>query len=340
MSDQLAVTASPDVSAASSALWIDVHSHFLPEPYLRAMAASGLQDVDGFPLPRWSVDSHLEAMDAAGVQSCLLSISSPGIGFERGAGARDLARSINQAARDIVQSHPRRFGAFAVLPLPDVAGALSEIAHALDVLELDGIGLLSNYDGRYLGDPEFEPVFQEIDRRGATVFVHPTVPPGFDGLKLGLDLPGSAIEYMFDTTRMVASMIGWGRLAQCARMRLIAPHGGGTLPYLWPRIRVFLARLGRQPAGTDGRRVEELVRTLYFDVTFANTAPVLATLRSLVPASQLLAGFDFPFMPAANMSATIRAVGSYAGFSDEERSAVAGDNAKALFPRLMARLAA
>jgi 6-methylsalicylate decarboxylase len=319
-------------------VWIDVHSHFLPEPYVRAMEASGIRNVDGFPLPRWTVESHLEAMDAGGVQSCVVSISSPGLAFQRGAAARDLARSINEAARDIVRSHPRRFGAFAVLPLPDVAGALSEIAYALDTLELDGIGLLSNYDGRYLGDPEFAPVFEEIDRRGVTVFVHPTVPPGFDGLRLGLDLPGPAIEYMFDTTRMVASMVGWGRLAQCSHLRLIAPHGGGTVPYLWQRIRVFLARLGNQPAGTDHRQLGELMRRLYFDVTFANAAPVLTLLRSLVPPTQILAGFDFPFMPAPNMAATIRAVGSYAGWSDEERSLVAGDNAKRLFPRLAARL--
>jgi predicted TIM-barrel fold metal-dependent hydrolase len=318
--------------------WIDVHSHFLPQAYRDAMQAHGVDTVDRFPLPDWSVESHLEAMDRGGVTCCVLSISSPGVSFVRGADARSLARAVNEAAAALIAQHPRRFGACAVLPLPDLDGALAEIEHGLDVLGLDGIGLLSNYGGKYLGDPSFEPVWRELDRRRATVFVHPTAPPGFDRLGLDLGFPASAIEYMFDTTRTLASLVGWGRLGQLPNLRLILPHGGGTIPYLWRRMSLFLAGTGHQPAGTKPRDLIEQVRTLHFDTTLANSEPVLAMLRSLVPPSQLLTGCDFPFMLARNMESTVGALGAYAGFDDEERRAIANGNARRLFPRLAARL--
>ncbi len=318
--------------------WIDVHSHFLPQQYLDAMTASGAADVDGFPLPHWSVEAHLDAMDRGGVTSCVLSISSPGIGFVRGAHALELARSINQTARDIIDRHPERFGAFAVLPLPDIDGALAEITHSLDVLELDGVGLLSNYDGKYLGEPCFEPLLSELDRRRATVFVHPTAPPGFERLRLGLDVPAPAIEFMFDTTRMVVSLAGWGRLAQYPNLRLIVPHGGGTVPYLCHRIAAFASRTVHQAPGIRSEDVLRQFRTLFFDTTFANSAPVLSMLSALVAPAQLLAGFDFPFMRAGNMGSSIGAHEAYPGFGPDQRRAISHGNALRLLPRLAARL--
>jgi len=123
---------------------IDVHSHFLPPDYLAAMRNAGIRDVDGYPLPQWTVDLSLAAMDQNGIGAAVLSVSSPALGFVDGDAARELARSANESARALITAHPDRFGAFALLPLPDVDASLREIAHALDTLGLDGVGVLTN----------------------------------------------------------------------------------------------------------------------------------------------------------------------------------------------------
>jgi predicted TIM-barrel fold metal-dependent hydrolase len=165
---------------------IDVHSHFLPPDYLAALSEAGIRDVDGYPLPEWSVDAALETMDGNGVGSSILSISSPGLSFVGGDTAHEPA---NENARALIEAHPDRFGAFALLPLPDIDASLREVSYALDTLGFDGVGVLTNYAGAYLGDRRFAPLFDELQRREAVVFIHPTQPPGFARLSLGLPAP-------------------------------------------------------------------------------------------------------------------------------------------------------
>jgi predicted TIM-barrel fold metal-dependent hydrolase len=189
---------------------IDVHSYFLTPDYLAALSKTGIRDVDGYPLSEWSVDARSHGPN--GVRSSILSISSPGLSFVGGGAARELARSANENARALIEAHPDRFGAFALLPLSNIDASLDEISYALDALGLDSVGVLTNA-GAYLGDRHFAALFNELHHRKAVVFIHPTKPPGFAGLSLGL--PAPVLEYPFDSMRAINSLILSGTLSRC-----------------------------------------------------------------------------------------------------------------------------
>lgn len=158
---------------------IDVHHHILPPVYMDALRATGFDRYGGIRFPAWRPEDSLEVMDRHGIAAAVVSVSTPGVAFGGDpAAARALARACNEWAAELVAAHPGRFGAFACLPLPDVDGALAEAAHALDTLGLDGVVLLASNGGRYLGDAVFEPLFEELNRRRAVAFLHPTTPPG------------------------------------------------------------------------------------------------------------------------------------------------------------------
>ncbi len=138
--------------------------------------------------------------------------------------------------------HPARFGSFALLPLPDVDGALEELTYALDILHLDGVGLFSSVNDRYLGDPLFDPLFDELNRRNAVVFIHPTHCEAPE--HMGLRAPPFAVEYVFDTTRAIVNLIYTGTLKRCPDIRFIVAHGGGTVPFLAERIAMMEGHRG------------------------------------------------------------------------------------------------
>ena len=266
--------------------FIDVQSHFLPPAYTDALRAAGMTKLDEWDIPKWDVPSAIANMDELGIKAQILSLSSPGVSFLKGQAARDLARAVNEVAAAVIRDHSPRFGAFAVLPLPDVEGAVAELAYALDTLKLDGVGLLSNYDGLYLGDPRFDPIFNELNRRNAVLFVHPTAPPNFASIGVGLSPP--ILEFPFETTRMAANLLKSGTIERCPNMRVVLPHGGGTIPFLLPRLGFAL---GPERAG--------LLSSFYYDLTAASLPGQLAALSKLVPADKLLMGVDFPFMAAS-----------------------------------------
>src|SRR5262249_31748742 len=175
---------------------IDVHHHILPADYVSALARLGITGGGGIPFPNWSVDAALALMDRHGIQAAVTSISSPGVHFGDAAAARDLARRCNEISARLTSEHPTRFGGVARLPLPDVGAALRELEHALDTLHLDGVVLLaSQHDGRVLGDPAFDELFAELDRRQVVVFVHPTIPKTSETIPI--DVPGFAAEFTF-----------------------------------------------------------------------------------------------------------------------------------------------
>jgi len=184
---------------------IDVHHHIVPREYVEALADVGIETPGRFPFPDWSPEAALELMDRNGVAMAITSISAPGVYFGDVAFARDLARRCNEISARLVSEHPKRFGAFATLPLPDVDAALHELEYALDTLRLDGVALLTSIGSKYLGDPAFEPLFDEIDRRNVVVYTHPNIPPGFDVPELVL--PAPLIEFTQKVSDLrVASM--------------------------------------------------------------------------------------------------------------------------------------
>ncbi|SFB09740.1 Predicted metal-dependent hydrolase, TIM-barrel fold [Nocardioides alpinus] len=313
---------------------IDVHAHFLPTDYRQALIDNGHSAPDGFPvLPTWSAPAHLSMMDSLGIGTSMLSISSPGVDF--GADKVEWARRVNDTGAKTVQDNPGRFGLFASLPLPDVDASLAEIRYAFDTLKVDGVSMETNYDGIYLGDSRLDPVFAELDRRGAVLFLHPTSPSCWEATSLGYPRP--MLEFLLDTTRAVSNMVLNGTLARYPHIRLIVPHAGAALPVLADRLAgvAGLFPVGGQPKGEVD--VIATLRRLHYEVGAGWPFPRhIAALLNLVDASQLVFGSDFPFGGAPGIAANINSLIDTDLMQHKEVAGVLRENALQLFPRLQA----
>ena len=308
---------------------IDVHFHFLSPEYREKMVDAVGAWPDGFPAPHWSADGALAMMDRAGIATGMLSVSSPGVHFGNDANARSLARSVNEFAARTIGAHRGRFGGFASLPLPDVDGALEEITYALDTLKLDGVVMLTNFNGLYLGDQRLDLVFDELNRRGAVVFIHPTSPICWQQSALGYPLP--MIEFTFDSTRAVVNLIFSGTTTRCPKIRFIVPHAGGTLPFLARRIAMFGRGLA---AGGTPISTEEHLRRLYYDLAGSPGSNALAPLLEMTERSHILYGSDYVHTPEAVVSAHLNELLGSKLLSADDFRAIARGNALALFPQL------
>lgn len=311
---------------------IDVHHHILPDFYLEALAAVGITDAGNVAFPAWSPDSAIATMDRCGIATAITSIASPGVYFGDAAAARRLARQCNEYAARLVSDRPARFGGFAQLPLPDVDGALAEIAYAFDTLKLDGVVLLASIGERYLGDPAFDAVFAELNRRKAVVFVHPTIP--VSSRQIGLSVPAAMLEFVFDTTRAATNLIYSGTLERYQDLSIILSHAGGTVPYISSRIdmgKLYPALAEKAPQGAIA-----YLKRLYYDTAMSTSPTQLASLRELVDPSQIVYGSDYPFFPEPHIQETAQGLAEFAGFRHADRVAIEHGNALALFPRLRA----
>ncbi|MFF3563702.1 amidohydrolase family protein [Streptomyces sp. NPDC002574] len=306
---------------------IDVHTHYITPSYRRALTAAGHTRPDGMPaIPEWSPESALALMDGTGVATAMLSVSSPGVSLGDAAAAATLARTVNEEGAAVVRDHPRRFGLLASLPLPDVTAALTELAHALDVLGADGVILLTNYDGVYLGDSVFEPLMAELHRRRTVVLLHPTSP--VCGERTALGFPRPMVEFLFDSTRAVAELALRRVLERCPGIRFVVPHAGAALPVLADRIATF-ARM----SGTDVDVVATL-RALHYDVAGAALPRALPALLSLVDPDRLVYGSDYPFTPAAVVKDLAAALTAAEVLDAAGKHLMTSGNARRLFPRL------
>lgn len=313
--------------------YIDVHHHLLPDFYIESVGIGPITS----QAPRrsrvaldWSAAGSLAEMDAHGVAAAVLSISAPGLWFGDAAATARLARRCNDHMAGLVQQHAGRFGMFAALPLPEVDATLAEIRHAGEQLQPDGYGIFSSYGNRYPGDPAFAPVFDELNRRKAVVFVHPNAPDACRHLMP--QFPVSSIEFPFDTTRAAMSLLFSGTFARCPDIRFVFSHAGGTLPFLAHR----LTRLEAQEefaAVTPGGAMQWLQRQ-YYDTALSANEPALRALEAFVPASQILYGSDLPFAPGM-MARTIAGIAAH-GFGADDARAIERGNALGLFPRLAA----
>jgi predicted TIM-barrel fold metal-dependent hydrolase len=271
---------------------IDVHAHYLPETYRTALHENGHSQPDGFPqIPTWSAEEHVAAMDRLGIATSLLSISSPGVFLGDEAATNDRAREVNEAGRRAVVDHPGRFGLLASLPLPDVDAAIAEIAYCCDHLDVVGFATLTNIGGTYLGDPAFQPVFDELDRRGARLFIHPTSPACWEYTSFGRPRP--MLEFFFDTTRTICDLVLNGTIARHPEIEFLVPHAGATLPLVADRVSVFSLLLAVDPT-VDVLR--DLGR-LHFDLAGFPLPRQFDALLTLTTIEHLHYGSDYPFTP-------------------------------------------
>jgi predicted TIM-barrel fold metal-dependent hydrolase len=297
---------------------IDVHHHISPPTYLAAAAAAKVATP---PTLGWTLEKSLGDMDRAGVATAVTSLTTPATSFLRGEARARVTRESNEFAARLGADHPGRFGNFAALPLPDVDASLREIEYALDTLHATGIGVLTSYDNRWLGDPVFAPLLDELDRRRAIVFVHPTTPVCCENLLP--DIPGSVIEYATDTTRTLASLLFSGTAARCQHARFIFCHAGGTMPFLIERF-TRLPEMQKSLASRVPKGVLHELRRFHYDVAQASHAMALRPLLELIPISQVLFGSDFPFRTSIeHVESLFRH-----GFSAENLRAVEHENAR------------
>ncbi len=313
---------------------IDVHQHFLPDVYLDALASTGLTTVDGgMPLPAWSADAALQMMDRQQIETAIISLSSPSTHFlppaERGA----LVRQVNLAGAALVAAHAGRFGFFATLPMPDVAASLAEMRYVFDVLGVDGVILETNIDGSYLGAPAFAPIFAELNRRKATLFLHPTSPACLEAV--GLGRPAPMLEFPLDTTRTLVDLLYSRTLQTHPDIKVIVPHGGAALPALAARIAAFANLPFVNPRPASEAEVFETLARLYYDVALSGHSMAFAGLRRLAPISQILFGSDWPFTPEIGVARNIHQLTGN-GLTVAEMQALARENAERVFPRLAA----
>ncbi len=318
-------TTAPAVQRAAP-FRIDVHHHLAPPGFVREITA---RNTGQRPLMEWTPAKSIEAMDKAGIATSMTSISEPGVWYGDNAAARQLARACNDYGARMTTDYPGRFGLFASLPIPDIDGSLREIEYALDVLKADGICLLTSYNGKYLGDPAFAPVMDELNRRGAVVFIHPARADCCRNLMPGIG--ENVLELATDTARTITSLLFSGTPARCPQLRFIFSHAGGTLPALTGRILQFYAAskdfAQRLPQGP----LTELKR-FYYDTANASNPWSLAPLLKLVPHTQVLLGSDFPLRnPEANVRELLEL-----DFSAGELRAIFRDNAVSLLPQLAA----
>ena len=308
---------------------IDIHHHFLPERYAEALRRSGNDPPDGIAaLPQWSEQEAMGFLDDANIEKALLSISSPGVLLD-GCDAADLARIVNDEAAELIVRSSGRYGAFASLPLPDVEQSLREVERALGTLDLDGVVLLTNYGSTYLGDPLLDPIFDELNRRGALVFLHPTSPACCGCTSLGFPRPG--IEFMFDTTRAVTNLIHSGTVDRCPRISWIIPHAGAALPALASRIDML--RLMTPDRCHASEPVANYLARFYYDLAGPRTEEALQALLGIAEPSRILYGSDWPFTPAAAVVHLLGLLSRTSVFDAAQLDAVMSENARHLLRR-------
>jgi 6-methylsalicylate decarboxylase len=320
---------SPSTAGDSKAYRIDVHHHILPPPYMQRARDRilAISDRDHSRLLNWTPAGAVEEMDKAGIATAITSLGLPGVWFGGVKAARSLARECNEYSAKMVRDYPGRFGFFAAVPLPDQEGSLREAEYVLDVLKADGIGLVSSYEEKWPGDAIFASVFEELNRRKAVIFIHPAVPGCCDQLMPGI--PTSTIEFLFDTTRAITSLLVSGTFSRFPDIRFIFCHAGGTMPMVAARTAAFVQRhkeiADRLPNGAAFE-----LKKLYYDVANSTNPSSMAALMNLVPTSQMLFGSDFPYVPVA---VTANGVDQF-GFSPSDLQAINRENAARLFPRL------
>ncbi len=306
---------------------IDTHNHVIPPDYRKVLQKAGIDDAGGRAVPDWSLESALETMKALDVGAAIMSVSAPGTTFlPKAADAASLARDLNDYSAGVVRSAPDRFGFFATLPMPHIEESVTEAVRALDDLGADGIVLLANHAGTYVGEDGQDDLFTALDERSAVVFIHPAELPG-------PTVPGVtqwATDFLLDTTRAAYLLVRNGIRQRYPNIRFILSHAGGFVPYASHRMAMAIfADTGRNPV-----EILDDFSSFYFDTALSSTAAALPSLLAFAKPGHITFGSDFPFAPLIASQYFTEGLEKYDGLDDAARTAINRTNALALFPRL------
>ena len=304
---------------------IDVHHHVSPPTYI---VASNTNNFGDGLMKGWTPEKTLQDMDNAGIAVAMLSVTTPALNFTSGEPARKLARECNDYAAKLRADHPGRFGSFAMIPLTDVEGSLHEIAYALDTLKADGIGLMTSYGDKWLGDPLFLPVMEELNRRKAIVYTHPTAANCCVNM-VSTQEP-VMIEFGTDTTRTIADIVFSGNAQKFRDIRWIFSHAGGTMPFLIERfVRNPVLNPKTKAMVPEGTLAE--LKRFYYDTAQTSNKAAMSALSAIIPVSQIVFGTDYPYRTGIDHVKGLRESGV---FTDAQLMDIERGNALKLLPRL------
>jgi predicted TIM-barrel fold metal-dependent hydrolase len=303
----------------SNARRIDTHAHLVPDFYRRWLADKGA-DAGGLPIPDWSVQSTLQFMQANDIETSILSVATPGAEPGEFNEARQMARRLNEFAATVVSENPRRFGFLATLMLPDVDGSLAEAAYVLDHLHADGVILHANSRGIYLGDPKFDPLMDELNRREAVIFVHPSELAG----NTVPGIPAYVADFLLDSIRAAINLSHTGIMDRCRNLKVILSHAGGFLPYSASRLSMHASPKSSLEDGLG------ILRRFYFDTALASTKFSMPSLLAFADPTHITYGSDFPYAPSAISCMFTKELDAD---SDADHYATDRGNAAQLFPR-------
>ena len=275
---------------------IDVHSHMIPDSYLEAVKAHGMEMDEGFPIPEWDAEGHLKFMDVAGIRTSVLTMPAPQPYFGDGAESAAICRKFNEEAAALKALYPGRFMFCAALPLPDVNLAVEEAKYALEVLGADGVKLATNSYGQYLGDEELEPLMAYLNSRKAVIITHPHKPSTAND-KLLEAVPLASYEYLAETTRAILNMVSHDVLVRYPDLKVVVPHCGSFLPNALPRFKGLLPVMVKQ-GYMKQVDVEANISRLYFDLAGAATDDAIESLLTITEPSHILYGTDYPYVAA------------------------------------------
>lgn len=323
-----ALARTPDRIASGSR--IDVHQHILPPEFLAALDRHGMS---AWAPVKWSAAGAIAVMDEHRIATGVLSLSTPGPHLGDDAEARGLAKAVNERIAGLVQGRPDRFGMLASVPLPDIQGSLEAIRHAFDDLSADGVILMANTRGVYVGDPAFDPVMEELNRRGAVVLVHPgplSGPPA-------KGIHPSLADFLLDTTRAAINLVGNGVPRRFPKLRIILSHAGGFLPYAGYRIANLSNVIDPK---VDPQAMLADLSSFYFDTALSGSPTVLPSLLAFARPGHVLFGSDWPYCPDKTVRYFTDTLDGYPGLAAAGHTAIDRGNAERLFPRLAARSAA
>ena len=302
---------------------IDVHIHPLVPKYFDYINETGKILVDRCPFYDWSEELTFDFMKAMNIEKGFLYIGSPSINAGDDRTAAKLTREINEEMADLAGRNPGKIGYFALLSLPDVKSSVEEACYALDHLHVDGVSLVSNFNGLYMGDHVLDPLYEELNKRGAVATIHPCTPSAVPSSVLE-NMPRPMLEFMFDTTRMLVNMMVEGVTERYPDIKFIIPHCGGTLPYLMDR----LVQTARKSGLYNGY---ELINHFYYDIAGGSLPRQLPLLLSLVDEDRILYGSDWGFKNVEECLAKKQQLAEADCLTAEQKEKIFYKNAKKLF---------
>lgn len=315
---------------------IDMHHHGRPPSFYEGLARRGMKIFGGRPFPPANVPANTIAMmDRVGLSHVIMSAPDAESVFADKDFGVEQCRLINEHFASMMSRWPDRFGAFVTLPMPHIDASLEELAYGMDTLGFDGVLIMSSYLGRYSGSPEFDPILEECNRRGALVFVHPATPIGMDQFQISI--PSFVLEFVNDTSRCLTNMLMNDVHERFPRIRFLFSHAGGNIPFLAPRLALLdlFAKPDNKLSVEEARaKVLTALRGFYYDTALSAVDSVFGTLKDTVGLDRVVFGSDAPQAPESFVAASAQGLRESRLLSGDEKLTIAQSTAQTLLPRL------